>query len=478
MEGAALIGGNDIDTSDDDADLDAFCRELARVPNDAALKVRVARRLAGLTTPPHTSVEPCLHALLIAPEVDPVPVARAGWAMVEAAGRLPVAAEAGAAGMECDGFVLALLEETCVAWVAAERALTALRRWLLMSGRGPDFPRTVRALAKQAALNGGAWPFDEDERACLEQSATLLAAAYRPVRPPADTERTFVSPVTGAVAAQYEAWPYPVWERVMTAPGETLDALVASVAPEAPALPAAPEILVAGCGSGREALLIARLSSSARIAAIDISFASLARAAELCSGATNITFARRDLHDVGSAGARFDLVSCSGVLHHLPDPEAGWSALVDALKPGGLMSIMVYSRLARMRITAARRRITDLVDQPVNDDLLREVRRRLLADPVHAVAHSTDFASLGGVHDLLLHRHEDAFDVERIRRGIDRLGLEFLGFHLPGAERRARYRQENPHDPLFRDFTAWARAEWREPELFAGMYHFWCRKPG
>lgn len=149
MEGAALIGGNDIDTSDADADLDALCRELARIPDDAALKVRVARRLAGLTRPPHTSVEPCLHALLIAPEVDPIPVARAGWAMVEAAGRLPIADEAGASGLERDGFVLALLEETCVAWVAAERALTALRRWLLMSGRGPDFPRTVRALDPQ-----------------------------------------------------------------------------------------------------------------------------------------------------------------------------------------------------------------------------------------------------------------------------------------------------------------------------------------
>lgn len=478
MEGAALIGEADIDTSDAGVDLDALCLELVRLPGDATLKVRVARRLAGATRPPDTALEPCLHTLLIAPEVDPVPVARAGWLMVEAAGRLPTADEAGAETVEHDGFLLALLEETCVVSVAAERALTGLRRWLLMSNRAPDFPRIVRALVKQAALNGGAWPFDEDERARLDQSATLLATAYRPVRLPTGMERRFASPVTEAVAAQYEAWPYPVWERIMTAPGETLDALVASVAPEVPALPRAPEILVAGCGSGREALLIAKLSACARITAIDISVASLGRAAELCSAATNIAFARCDLHDVGAGGPRFDLVSCSGVLHHLPDPEAGWSALVDALKPGGLMSIMVYSKLARMRITAARRRITDLLDQPVDDDLLREVRRRLLAEPVHAVAHSTDFASLGGVHDLLLHRHEDAFDVERIRRGVDQLGLQFLGFQLPGGDRRARYREENPHDLLFRDFTAWARAEWREPELFAGMYHFWCRKPG
>lgn len=461
-----------------DADLDALWLELARFPDNVALKVRVARRLAGPMRPLQASAEPGLHALLIAPEVDPVPVARAGWTMVEATGRLPTADEAGAEALEHDGFLLSLLGETCVAWVTAEQALTALRRWLLMSGRAPEFPRTVRALVKQAALNGGAWPFDTEERARLgDASAATLAAAYLPERPGRGAAGTFASPVTDAVAAQYEAWPYPVWERVMTLPDDTLDALVASVASDAPALPPAPEILVAGCGSGRETLLIARQAPQARITAIDVSVASLARAAALCAAAANIAFARRDLHEVGAAGPRFDLVSCSGVLHHLPDPEAGWSALVDALKPGGLMSIMVYSRIARMRITAARRHITDLLDQPVDDDLLRDVRRRLLAEPVHAVAHSTDFASLGGVHDLLLHRHEDAFDVERIRRGVDRLGLEFLGFHLPGAERRARYREENPHDPLFRDFTAWARAEWKEPELFVGMYHFWCRKP-
>lgn len=461
-----------------ETDLEALWVSLDGSPDDGALKVRAARRLAQTRRPLDIAMAPRLQALLVAPEVDPMPVARVGWAMIEAAGRLPTPDESGARAVETDGFMLALLEETCVSQVTAELALTDLRRWLLLSGRAADFPFTVRALARQASLNGGAWPFDADERARLGlASDETLAAAYLPERPRQGAAQVFASPVTGRVAAQYEGWPYPVWERVMVGPGETLGGLVAALDPDLPPLPDAPEILVAGCGSGRETLLIARQAPSARITAIDLSAAALARAADLCAAATNITFARRDLHDVGVAGPRFDLVSCSGVLHHLPDPEAGWSALVDALKSGGLMSIMVYSRLARMRITAARRRIADLLDQPVDDDLLREVRRRLLAEPVHAVAHSTDFASLGGVHDLLLHRHEDPFDVERIRRGLDRFGLEFLGFHLPGAERRARYRQENPHDPLFRDFTAWARAEWKEPELFAGMYRFWCRKP-
>ncbi len=81
------------------------------------------------------------------------------------------------------------------------------------------------------------------------------------------------------------------------------------------------------------------------------------------------------------------------------------------------------------------------------------------------------------MHDLLLHRHEDPFDVPRIRRGIERLGLSLIGFVLPTGAHRARYRREHPGDPLFRDYESWAALEKSEPFLFAAMYEFWCRKP-
>ncbi len=61
-----------------------------------------------------------------------------------------------------------------------------------------------------------------------------------------------------------------------------------------------------------------------------------------------------DLHDVAALGRPFDgQILCSGVLHHLPDPERGWAALNAALKPGGVMRIMrVYSKIARLRACA------------------------------------------------------------------------------------------------------------------------------
>ena len=41
----------------------------------------------------------------------------------------------------------------------------------------------------------------------------------------------------------------------------------------------------------------------------------------------------------------FDYVDSCGVLHHLPDTEAGFKALDSVLKPDGGMGIMVYGTL-------------------------------------------------------------------------------------------------------------------------------------
>jgi SAM-dependent methyltransferase len=40
----------------------------------------------------------------------------------------------------------------------------------------------------------------------------------------------------------------------------------------------------------------------------------------------------------------FDFAFSIGVLHHLPDPERGFRALVSRLRPGGAMSAWVYGR--------------------------------------------------------------------------------------------------------------------------------------
>lgn len=182
---------------------------------------------------------------------------------------------------------------------------------------------------------------------------------------------------------------------------------------------------------------------------------------------------------MAALGLRFEYIRCTGVLHHLADPEAGWAALAAVLRPGGAMSVMLYSRVANMIVLAARRLVRDLMDAPVTDDILREVRRRVMAaGNEHAsspMMRFVDFSTLAGTYDLLMHRHVDPFDVPRIERAMQRLGLSLLRFNVPDAFRE-RYLEQYPHDGQYRDFAAWHRFEVSNPFVFRG-HEFWCQKP-
>ena len=426
-----------------------------------------------------------LARLLVDPAIEPAIVARAAWRLLSREGE-PIA-ELGpdpaalAEWAEADPLAFRLLEESPVTVPEAERALTGLRRWLLLSRAWPDFPRLTAALAVQAASNGGAWLIEADERARLDSEPDAsVVAAYVPPPPPAQAHSAFADPVTESVADQYRQWPYPAWSRVTPPEPTTVPGWVEALDFGRPSgLPVEADLLVAGCGTGREAALWALRFPDARITAIDLSETSLAFARERCRalGLDRIDFRRLDIHDCAQLGRPFDFIACSGVLHHLPDPEGGWAALAAILKPGGAMRVMLYSKVARLKVQAARHRIADFLDRPVDADLLREARRRLIEQAPGLLSSWTDFYTLPGVHDLLLHRHEDPFDVPRIARALDRLGLELLAFHLPTPFHRARYRAEHPDDPGLRDVEAWSALEKRDPFLFQGMYNFHCRKP-
>jgi SAM-dependent methyltransferase len=451
-------------------------------------KAAVVRLLSRYPEEADPARETEIAALLGDPDVDPLYVAAAGWRLALRGGA-PLAApdedpSALARRIEAHPLTLRLLEEHYVSHLEAEIPLTRLRRWLLLSGRWAEHPRLVAALAAQARHHGGAWLFEADEEARLDALAgTPVAAAYRPepTPDPPGPAPEFADSVTRAVAEQYRHWPYPVWTRAMALQPQTLpEAVEKRDAGRPSGLPAAADLLIAGCGTGREAALRAMTFPDAAVWAIDISPTSLAYAAERCRalGLDRIHFRLLDLHRAPELGRRFHFIECAGVLHHLPDPEAGWATLAEALRPGGIMRVMVYSKIARLAVQAARALVADIAAGPIDEARLREARRRLIASAPHLLASSRDFYTLGGVHDLLLHRHEDPFDIPRLGRALDRLGLELLAFELPTPLARARYRRDRPEDPLFRDLEAMAALERREPSLFRGMYSLWCRKPG
>ena len=148
--------------------------------------------------------------------------------------------------------------------------------------------------------------------------------------------------VSKSVREQYEENPYPRWINTgIRDKGRSIGAELRG-APLRLDLgdyesPENPEILVAGCGTGQHALTTASRFSNARLLAVDLSLSSLTYARRMTEDHefSNIEYAQADIMELGTLGRRFDLIECSGVLHHLGDPVAGWRVLVDLLQPGG-----------------------------------------------------------------------------------------------------------------------------------------------
>lgn len=110
-------------------------------------------------------------------------------------------------------------------------------------------------------------------------------------------------------------------------------------------------ILIAGCGAN-QAAHYAFTNQNSQVLGIDVSDSSLGHEAYLKQKhrLDNLELLQMSLGEIGSLGRTFDLIVCTGVLHHLPDPDAGLRCLRDVLKPHGVISLMLYGYFPRVGV--------------------------------------------------------------------------------------------------------------------------------
>ncbi|MFQ5763820.1 MAG: tetratricopeptide repeat protein [Rhodospirillales bacterium] len=290
--------------------------------------------------------------------------------------------------------------------------------------------------------------------------------------------------VSKAVRRQYEENPYPRWQHLNPKEPLPLSVLAGRRFPHLKTTetdwPVAPRILVAGAGTGREPVMHAQEYEGASVLAVDLSLASLAFGARMARklGITDIEFAQADIMELGSMERRFDVIYCSGVLHHLEDPLAGWKVLKGLLADPGLMSVGLYSQRARQSVAAAR----DFVaagDYPATREGVCRCRADIMDlaadDPVKGVMNTADFYATSACRDLIFHVREHRFTIPGIAAALDELGLRFLGFETRPSV-LGRYRQRFPDDETLLDLENWHRLETDDPSIFWNLYQFWVTK--
>ena len=213
------------------------------------------------------------------------------------------------------------------------------------------------------------------------------------------------------------------------------------------------DILCAGCGSNQAAYYALQHPTS-NIVGIDVSGSGLAHQQFLKDkhSLSNLELIEMDLSRIGELGRQFDFITCTGVLHHLIDPDEGLRALAAALRPDGVMNLMVYGKSLRMGVYPLQEAFRLMRMEPSDEDveLIKTVLQSLPQD--HAIQryiqHANDLNFDAGLVDTFLNPVDRAYSVKEIFALTRRSGLEFLNWCEPAEY--SLQAQIPPHHPVWR----------------------------
>ena len=336
----------------------------------------------------------------------------------------------------------------------------------------------LHALPDAQVLLARAWPDDVDEVVTQQvrepEDERALRASIQQLTPIEDK-------ISRRVREMYEENPYPRWVHVAI-PGALvpIDIYLRGLFPSAAFTPLGKteglDLLVAGCGTGKQPIAATQLQG-ARILAIDLSLASLAYAKRKtpASLAARIDYRQADILKLATLNRTFDVIDAAGVLHHLADPFAGWRTLLALLRPNGFMHLGFYSEIARQDVVAARTLIAEWGYGTTAAEI-RRCRQDLLGTALASLARFHDFFTTSECRDLLFHVQESRTTIPSVKAFLSEQGLKFIGFEFIQPVLRGYRALFVEQGWSMSDLDRWHEFEIKYPDTFSGMYQFWVQK--
>ena len=369
-----------------------------------------------------------------------------------------------------------------------EKALLLLEETVKLdiSNNNPPSAQKILTLASYKPLNSYEWSSlllvteeikDVFTRQVIEPLKEVKLGKFLPLLD------NITNKVSSKVKDQYEVSPYPRWVNLrLRSKPESISKVVSEInlnlfddnikdVKE-------PKILIAGCGTGEHSIGTAARFKESKVLAVDLSISSLSYAKRKTEelNVNNIDYMQADILSLERLDRQFDIVESVGVLHHMDNPVAGWTALKNCLKPGGLMRIGLYSELARKHIVKMREEINNLGLGSTEIEMKSFRNMLMKSNKSHhrLIMKSSDLYSMSTLKDLLFHIQEHRFTIKQIKECLLKLGLKFCGFETNQIV--SHFKLSNSHEEDLYNLDKWQVYEEANPRAFAEMYQFWCQK--
>jgi len=286
------------------------------------------------------------------------------------------------------------------------------------------------------------------------------------------------------VKEQYENFPYPRWETLDYKKNINYGIALRHEFPNAKLprylLEDNLNILIAGCGTGRHAINVAKYFNGVKVLAVDISQNSLAYAKHMALelNIDNIDFKLADLTKLPVLGKKFSIIECSGVLHHIRHYKKALSNLLANLKPNGLVKISLYSKRTREPVNQVRELFKQ--DNIQTDRHKIQVTRHAIMqsdiiDKKIGITSSDDFYSMSGTVDMLFHEYERQYTPLMIRKLCGEFQLTFLGFSNLSHKTKLDFKTFHGKQADLLNLKQWDEFEEEYPHTFANMFQFYCQ---
>jgi 2-polyprenyl-3-methyl-5-hydroxy-6-metoxy-1,4-benzoquinol methylase len=172
-------------------------------------------------------------------------------------------------------------------------------------------------------------------------------------------------------------------------------------------------VIEVGCGTGQLSVFLAHGTNNQCIG-FDLTTASVRLGAEFAQKANlnNLAFVNGSLFDTQFEDESFDVIWCSGVLHHTNDPKGGFEHLVSKLKKDGYIIIGLYNSYGRFR-THLRRILFKTFGE-----------KALILDPALRRMKS-EAKRKAWINDQYLHPHETCHSFDEVLDWFHEQGIEF-----------------------------------------------------
>ncbi|ADE30054.1 Putative methyltransferase [Rickettsia prowazekii str. Rp22] len=202
--------------------------------------------------------------------------------------------------------------------------------------------------------------------------------------------------------------------------------------------------LIAGGGTGDSAIYLAEQlkDKNAEIIYLDFSKPSMEIAQKRAEvrGLKNIKWIHNSILNIPNLKlGKFDYINCTGVLHHLANPDEGLKNLKASLKPTGGMGLMVYAKYGRTGVYQIQD-LMKMINKNAQNRIEEIMNGKLILDNLPATNWYkrgwdlfSDYQNFGdiGVYDMFLHKQDRAYSIPELYEFIEKAGLNFVDYLDP-----------------------------------------------